>query len=198
LVRKDGDIGGKNKRKIGMRKQCIDVHNPGRSHGSAGSVVFPLLECPDPRIKLDETHGEYILLLGRVTYKGFAVAWPGRTDEAGFAERKNRLPKYVVSTTMHEAGWSNSHLIKNNIAEEVARLKQQPGRDILIGGSGTLAHSLMQDDLIDKYRLLVDPIARGSGKRLFKDGGAAKLKLVESRPAGSGVVLLEYELDKKE
>ena len=99
-----------------------------------------------------------------MTYQGFATAWPSMTDEAGFADRMNILPKFVVSTTLEEPlEWNNSTLIKENVAEEVSRLKQQPGRDILIHGSADLVHTLMQHDLIDEYRIMVNPVVVGSG-----------------------------------
>ncbi len=105
----------------------------------------------------------------------------------------NSLPKYVVSTTLQETDWNNSRLIKGNVAEEVARLKQQAGGDILIGGSGALVRSLMPFDLIDEYRLLVYPVVLGSGKRLFEGASKTPLKLVETEKYSSGVVQLHYE-----
>ena len=105
----------------------------------------------------------------------------------------NSIPKYVVSTTLEKVEWSNSKLIKGNIVEEISRLKQQPGQDILIGGSGKLVYTLLQHDLIDVYRLLVYPVVLGSGKRLFQDVSKMSLKLVETKGFPSGVVLLEYQ-----
>jgi len=148
------------------------------------------------KFKFDELFAGGAFLLGRVTYQGFAAAWPSRTDEAGFADRMNSLPKYVVSTTLEELKWNNSRLIKGNIAEEVSKLKQEVGQDILIAGSGTLVQTLMQHDLIDEYRLLVYPVVLGSGKRLFRDGSNTTLRLVETKTFSSGVVLLRYEPDR--
>ncbi len=145
------------------------------------------------KFKFDELFASGALLLGRVTYQGFAAAWPSMKDEAGFADRMNSLPKYVVSTTLKKVEWNNSWLIKENVAEKVSKLKQQPGQDILIAGSGELVHTLMQHDLIDEYRLLVYPVVLGSGKRLFKDGSNATLKLVETKTFSSGVVALSYQ-----
>jgi dihydrofolate reductase len=145
------------------------------------------------KVKFDELFASGALLLGRVTYQGFAAAWPSVTDEAGFADRMNSLPKYVVSTTLEEVEWNNSKLIKGNVAEEVTRLKQQPGQDILIAGSGTLVQTLMHHDLIDDYRLLVYPVVLGSGKRLFQDGSKTTLRLVETKTFPSGIVLLHYQ-----
>jgi len=150
------------------------------------------------KFKFDELFASGALLLGRVTYQGFAAAWPSRTDEQGFADRMNSLPKFVVSTTLEKVEWNNSRLIKEKIAEEVSRLKQQPGQDILIAGSGTLVHTLMQHDLIDQYQLLVYPIVLGGGKRLFKDlAKPINLKRLETRSFTTGVVLLSYEPERK-
>lgn len=147
----------------------------------------------------DQLFATGALLLGRVTYEGFAAAWPSMTDEAGFADRMNSLPKFVVSTTLEEVGWNNSTLIKGNIREAVSELKQQGGQDILIYGSGDLVHTLMQDDLIDEYRIWVHPVVLGSGKRFFRDGSATSiLRLVDTRMFGSGVVVLSYRPDLKE
>ncbi len=132
------------------------------------------------------------LLLGRVTYQGFATAWPSRTGE--FADKFNTMPKYVVSTTLGELEWNNSRLIKSDIAEEVSRLKQQPGGDIVVHGSAQLVDTLMEHDLVDEYRLMVFPVILGSGKRLFRDGAdRSALRLVEAKPVGSdGVLILTY------
>lgn len=131
------------------------------------------------------------LLLGRLTYEGFAAAWPTMTDENGFADRMNSLPKFVVSTTLEKADW-NASIIQGNIADEVAKLKQQPGQNILIYGSGELVNTLMQHDLIDEYRLMVFPVVLGSGKRFFKDGSDTSLALVDTKTTSSGVAILTY------
>jgi dihydrofolate reductase len=91
-----------------------------------------------------------------VTYQGFAAAWPSRADEQGYADRMNSLPKYVVSTTLDKAEWNNSTLIKENVPQQVTELKQQPGQDILLFGSGTLVQMLIQHDLVDQYNLPLD------------------------------------------
>lgn len=114
--------------------------------------------------------------------------------EGDFAVRMNTLPKYIASTTLQKADWNNSTIIRENVPDEVARLKREPGQNILIGGSGALAKSLMQHNLIDEIRMLVHPIAVGSGKRLFE--GTTKpigLKLVDTRTFDSGVVALTYQ-----
>jgi len=143
------------------------------------------------KFKWDELFASDAHLLGRVTYEGFTAAWPSRKDE--FADRMNNLPHYVVSTSLKKADWNNTHQIKANVAEEIMKIKQQPGQDILLAGSATLAQSLMQHNLVDEYHLLVYPVVLGSGKRLFKDGKRANLKLVEARPLGSDVVLMVYQ-----
>lgn len=163
-----------------------------------GGWTIPYWHDEIGQFKFDELFASDALLLGRVTYQGFAAAWPSMTDEAGFADRMNSLPKYVVSTTLDKVEWNNSRLIKGNVAAEVAKLKQQPGQDILVAGSGELIQTLMQHGLIDEYRLLVYPVVLGSGKRLFKDGSKANLKLVSTKQFSSGVAALSYQLDKKE
>ena len=139
-------------------------------------------------------------LLGRLTYEIFAAYWPTVTDgEDEIARALNSLPKYVASTTLNEAKWDGTTLIKGDVAEEVARLKEQPGRDILVVGSSGLAQTLMHHDLIDEYQLWLHPIVLGNGKRLFReDSPTTALRLVDSRIAGSGLVILTYEPDRNE
>ena len=136
------------------------------------------------------------LLLGRLTYEGFAGAWPTMTDETGFADRMNSLPKFVASTTLEKAEW-NASLIKDNIADEVAKLKEQPGQHILIYGSGELVQTLMQHNLIDEYRLMVFPVVLGKGKRFFKDGSNTALTLVDTKTTNSGVAMLTYRREEQ-
>jgi dihydrofolate reductase len=147
--------------------------------------------------KYSELFAADAMLLGRITYQGFAQAWPSQTDEKGFADRMNNLPKIVVSTTLQKAEWNNSSIVSKNIPEEVSILKQQPGQDILIHGSCTLANSLIADNLIDVYRLLVYPVVLGKGKRLFLEGTQAGMKLVETKAFASGVVALVYQQVQK-
>jgi dihydrofolate reductase len=155
------------------------------------------------RFKFDELAESDALLLGRVTYEGFAAAWPSmmeqyegprRAELGEYADMMNGYPKHVVSTTLEEPlEWNNSTLIKENVAEEVSHLKQQSGKDILIFGSGNLVNTLMQHDLIDEYRLMVFPLVVGKGKRLFGDGIDTKvLELAGTEIFGSGVVVLTY------
>jgi dihydrofolate reductase len=130
-------------------------------------------------------------LLGRVTYEGFAAAWPEREGE--YADRLNGVEKYVVSTTLESAAWNNSHVIGGDVAEEVRKLKEQDGPDLLVHGSLTLVQSLIMHGLVDQFNLLVYPLVLGGGKRLFWEGSSAKLKLAETRAFDTGVVLFQYE-----
>ena len=147
------------------------------------------------KFKGEESSASDALLLGRVTYQGFAAAWPESKDEG--ADYFNSVRKYVVSTTLDKAEWNNSRLIKDNIVEEITRLKQQDGKDIVVHGSAMLVQTLIQHDLVDCYRLLVYPVVLGKGKRLFKEGTTATLKLVEAQSFSSGVAALIYEPDRK-
>ena len=136
------------------------------------------------------------MLLGRVTYEEFAAFWPSQGGEdQEFADYMNNTPKYVVSTTLEEPlQWNNSTLIKDDVAEEVAGLKQQPGKDIGIVGSAALVRSLLRDGLLDELRLMVHPVVVGGGKRLFEDGGDQRaLELVDSKTFGTGVLYLTYQ-----
>jgi dihydrofolate reductase len=131
------------------------------------------------------------LLLGRVTYQGFAAAFGGQTG--GMADTMNSFPKVVVSTTLDQAEWQNSTLISGDVATEITRLKQQPGRNINVSGSGTLVSWLLRQDLLDQLDLLMFPVVVGHGKRLFGDGGGqVPMRLVASEAFGSGVVHLTY------
>jgi dihydrofolate reductase len=150
--------------------------------------------------KFDELKASDTLLLGRVTYDSFAAAWPNMIEQTGeYGVMMNGYPKYVVSTTLDKVEWNNSSLIKEKIAEELIKLKQQPGKDILVFGSCALVQTLIQLDLIDEYRLMVFPVLLGTGKRLFGDGIDKKvLKLSETKTFNSGVVVLTYQVEKKE
>jgi dihydrofolate reductase len=175
------------------------MEDPGGSEGfEHGGWSFQFVNEEYVKYKLDEIFSCDALLLGRATYQGFADAWPSRTDDNGFADRMNSLPKYVVTSTLESLDWNNSKIIKGNIAEEVFQLKQQPGKDILVAGSCQLVHILLQHDLIDELRLMIHPIVIGNGKRLFKEGLTRKdLRLVESKMFNTGVVVLTYEQAKE-
>ncbi len=164
-----------------------------------GGWAFKYNRGPEgDKFKLDELMASDAMLLGRVTYQGFAAAWPSVKDGAGFADRMNGMPKHVVSTTLDRAEWNNSHIIKNDVVEQIRRLKEMPGRDILVAGSGQLVQTLMQNNLVDEYRLMVYPMVLGSGKRLFRDSqGMTALRLVEAKPVGEGIMALVYQAGQK-
>ena len=145
------------------------------------------------KFKLDEVLEADAHLLGRRTYQGFAAAWPSRGGE--FADKINSMPKYVVSRTLDEADWTNSTLITDDVAEAVAKLKQDLDGVILVAGSAQLVQTLIENDLVDEFRLMVFPLVIGSGKRLFKDTTqATALRLVDAKSVGSdGVMILTYE-----
>jgi len=144
------------------------------------------------KFKLDETLDADALLLGRVTYEGFAAAWPSREDE--FADKFNTMPKYVVSSTLDKPDWNNSTVLDGDVAEEVAKLKQTQEGDIVVHGSAQLVQALIEHDLVDELRLMVFPVVLGSGKRLFGDTSDKKrLRLTDSKTVGDGVSILVYE-----
>jgi dihydrofolate reductase len=144
------------------------------------------------QFKLDETMEAEAQLLGRVTYEGFAEAWPSREGE--FAEKFNSMPKYVVSTTLEQADWSNSTVLRGDLREEMAQLKAEVDGVILVAGSVQLVQALLEHDLVDELRLMVFPVLLGEGKRLFGEVSEKKpLRLVDSRTVGEGVALLTYE-----
>ena len=144
------------------------------------------------KFKLDETMATEALLLGRVTYEGFAAAWPSREGE--FADKFNSMPKYVVSSTLKDPSWTNSTVLSGDVAGEVAKLKQQVDGDIVVHGSVQLVQALIDHDLVDELRLMVFPVVLGSGKRIFGETSDKKpLRLVDSRVVGDGVAILTYE-----
>jgi dihydrofolate reductase len=146
------------------------------------------------RYKLDEVMNADAMLLGRLTYEGFAAAWPERTDDGGFADKMNGMRKYVVSSTLADPAWNNSVVLGGDPADEAAKLRAEQSGDILVAGSRTLVQGLARENLVDEYRLMVFPTLLGSGKRLFGEGREpARLALVEATPVGKdGVVILTY------
>jgi dihydrofolate reductase len=146
------------------------------------------------KFKLDEVMGADALLLGRVTYEGFAAAWPTRTDPMGFADKFNSMPKYVASTTLSDPEWTNSHVLQGDLTEAVNEIKSRHDGDILVNGSAALTQELGRRGLVDEWRLMVFPTVLGRGKRLFGDTDEpASLKLVDVRPVGpDGVAILTY------
>jgi dihydrofolate reductase len=142
--------------------------------------------------KFDETRASGALLLGRVTYEGFAAAWPSRQDE--FADMLNSLPKFVVSSTLENPQWTNSTVLKpDDLVQEVSRLRDEADGDVVVHGSVQLAQWLLEHDLVDELRLMVFPVILGTGKRLFGDPGEKKtLRLVDSKVVGDGIMILTY------
>jgi dihydrofolate reductase len=169
------------------------IEDPGGSEDfDRGGWAFQFDRGPEgDKFKLDEVMESDALLLGRLTYEGFAEAWPSREGE--FADKFNTMRKYVVSTTMDEASWSNSTLIDGDVAGAVSKLRQEPGGNILVNGSAQLVRELTRHGLVDEYRLMVFPVVLGGGKRLFAGASdTTALRLVEARPVGE-CLILRYE-----
>jgi dihydrofolate reductase len=144
------------------------------------------------KFKLDETMASEALLLGRVTYEGFAEAWPPRSGE--FADKFNDMPKYVVSSTLEEPEWNNSTVLDGDFAEAVAKVKEQHDGDVVVHGSAQLVQALLEQGLVDELRLMVYPVVLGSGKRLFGETtDKIPLRLVDSKIVGDGVAILVYQ-----
>jgi len=144
--------------------------------------------------KLDEIREADAQLLGRVTYEGFAAAWPNYSDEVGFADKMNTMPKYVVSSTLKQADWNNSTILSGDVVEEVKKLKDEVDGVILVAGSAQLVHTLFEHDLVDELRLMVFPVVLGSGKRLFGETTDKKpLRLADSKIVGDGIAIQIYE-----
>jgi dihydrofolate reductase len=173
------------------------VEDPGGSEKwDRGGWAFEYERGPEgDKFKMDEVMDSEALLLGRTTYEGFAEAWPSR--EGDFADKFNNMKKYVVSSTMDSADWNNSTLIKADVPEEIAKLKEQPGGDILVNGSVQLVQTLAEHDLVDEYRLMVFPVVLGGGKRLFGDtSDKIGLKLADTKPVGECVILTLHPSEK--
>jgi dihydrofolate reductase len=169
------------------------MEDPGGSENFAqGGWSFKISRGDEgDKFKLDETFASEALLLGRVTYEGFAEAWPSRDGE--FADKFNNMPKYVVSSTLGDPEWNNSTVLKGDLVEEVRKLKQDQDGDIVVHGSARLVQTLIEHDLVDELRLMVYPVVLGSGKRLFGETSDKKpLRLVESKVVGDGVSILIY------
>ena len=170
------------------------MEDPGGSENFAqGGWSFKISRGDEgDKFKLDEAFASEALLLGRVTYEGFAEAWPSRDGE--FADKFNNMPKYVVSSTLDEPEWNNSTVLKGDVVEEVRKLKEEQDGDIVVHGSARLVQTLIEHDLVDELRLMVFPVVLGSGKRLFGDTSDKKsLRLVDSKVVGDGVAILIYE-----
>lgn len=171
------------------------IEDPGGSEGSEHGGWSFRHPAPDgEQFKGDELRDSDVQLLGRVTYEGFAAAWPAMEEATGdYGKKMNAMPKVVVSTTLTEPTWNNTTIISGNVADEVARLKAQYDGAILVQGSATLAQTLAEHGLVDEYRLMVHPVVLGTGKRLFSGSAAGTdLQLVDSRKVGPDVLLLIY------
>jgi len=196
----DGRTGNSNEKEHEMAKIIVTefvsldgvMEDPGGAEDfKYGGWTFEIDRGEGDKFKLDETMETDALLLGRVTYEGFAAAWPAREGE--FAAKFNNMPKYVVSSTLDKPDWNNSTLLKRDVVEEVAKLKQEQDGNIVVHGSGQLAQTLLEHDLVDELRLMVFPVVLGSGRRLFGETSEKKrLQLVESRTVGDGVAILIY------
>ena len=145
------------------------------------------------QFKWAELQASDALLLGRNTYDGFSAAWPKMTGTGEFGEKMNTMTKYVVSSTLDKVDWPGSKLIKGDLVEEIRKLKQESGRDLLLSGSAQLFNAMMRENLIDLYRFMVHPIVLGKGKRLFADGaGTRTLNLTDTKRFSAGIVIMEY------
>jgi dihydrofolate reductase len=166
------------------------VEDPGGAEGfDRGGWAFKYERGPEgDKFKLDEVMAAQALLLGRVTYEGFAAAWPEREGE--FADKFNNMPKYVVSTTLTDPEWNNSTVISDDVAGAVAKVKEDTDGDVLVNGSVKLIPALLEAGLVDEWRLMVFPTVLGAGKRLFGETPEASgLKLMDSMQAGETMVL---------
>ena len=175
------------------------VEDPGGSESfKHGGWSFEISRGDEgDKFKLDETMSSDALLLGRVTYEGFAEAWPSREGE--FADKFNTMPKYVVSSTLARPEWNNTTVLEGDLAEEVAQLKERHDGDIVVHGSARLVQALLDQDLVDELRLMVFPVVLGSGKRLFGATSDKKpLRLADSKVVGDGVTVLTYQPAEKD
>ena len=176
------------------------MEDPGGSeHSKHGAWTFKFNRGEEGnKFKVDEVNNAEVQLLGRVTYEGFAQAWPQRSGDP-FSEKFNSMPKYVVSGTLKKADWNNSTILKGDVVDEVSKLKQKVHGDILVSGSARLVQTLIANDLVDQLNLMVFPVILGSGKRLFGETSPPKtLQLAESKTVGDGVAIMIYKpADKK-
>jgi dihydrofolate reductase len=167
------------------------MEDPGGSEGTVGGDWARGLTEEAGQFKFEEIMAADALLLGRVTYEGFASSWPTMKNTGEFGDKMNGMPKYVVSTTLNKADWSNSTILKGDLRQEITKLKQTDGGDILVNGSAKLVAALMEYNLVDEFRLMVFPVVLGKGKRMFQEGlDRTALKLAEVKPMGAVVTLI--------
>lgn len=158
-----------------------------------GHWSFPYFDEQAAQFKADELEATDAQLLGRITYEGFARAWPTMEGTGDFGVKMNTMPKYVVTSTLGKLEWQGSIAINGNLEEEVQKLKAQPGRDLLLAGSGRLFRALSSAGLIDLYRFMIHPVVLGEGKKLFTDESRKQdLKLAGIKTFGKGIVVAEY------
>ena len=172
------------------------IEDPGGAEDFAhGGWTFAIERGEEgDRFKLGELEEAEAQLLGRVTYEGFAAAWPTMEDEVGFAEKMNTMPKYVYSTTLESADWQNTTVLSGDFATDIAKAKEEVDGVILVAGSAQLVQGLIAADLLDELRLMVFPVILGGGKRLFADDGRkVPLTLTDARTVGAGIQLVTYE-----
>jgi dihydrofolate reductase len=168
------------------------MEDPGGSENfKYGGWTFEFNRGEGDKFKLDETMETEALLLGRVTYEGFAAAWPSRDGE--FADRFNTMPKYVVSSTLSDPSWNNTTVLDGDVVQAVSKLREDTEGDLVVHGSRQLVQTLLENDLVDELRLMVFPVMLGAGARLFGDTSDKKpLQLVEARTVGDGVTIMIY------
>jgi dihydrofolate reductase len=173
------------------------MEDPGGAEGTPhGGWTIPYWNDEISSFKKEELFAAEAMLLGRVTYEGFAAAWPAMRDEAGFADRMNGIAKHVVTSTLTDLAWNNSTRLVGDVATAVAALKDETKGNVLVQGSATLVHELAKVGLVDEYRLVMYPVSLGGGKRLFGDGIFTKLDLTYEERTPSGAILLAYSVSR--
>jgi dihydrofolate reductase len=171
------------------------IEDPGGGEGTSfGGWTFRFPSDDGQQFKYEELMAADVQLLGRITYEGFAAAWPAMEGTTGdFGAKMNAMPKVVVSSTLTDPAWKNTTVDGGDLPPLVARLKEQYDGDILVAGSATLVAGLREHNLVDEYRLMLHPVVVGQGKRLFADDAPADLTLTDSRKVGPDVLLLIYQ-----
>lgn len=162
-----------------------------------GKWSFEFWSDETAKYKYEELFSSDIQLLGRLTYEGFAQAWPTMEGTGEFGVKMNTMPKYVVSKTLQKAEWKNSHIISSNVAEEIQKMKNQEGGNILVAGSGQLVTFLFEHGLVDEFRVLLHPVVLGSGKRLFTKPERFSFDLIKTKTLPNGIVALHYQPKSK-
>jgi dihydrofolate reductase len=182
----------------GVMQSPADPNEDPSGGFSDGGWVTPYLDEDWGRAAGEGMAESDALLLGRNTYEKMFSYWPSRPDDDPFAAKMNHSAKYVVSNTLDQVTWENTTLIKGDAVAQITALKQQPGKNITVLGSGGLLQTLMEHDLVDEYALLVVPVVLGRGKRLFRDGvPKTRLELVDSKPTKSGALIVTYRPESK-